>query len=154
MGTTIPAALANLADGLALRSTLIGPPKVAIHTIDFGDWTDSEAIVFGQITAPQSWSMMMDPGRDETATLSGYVFTQLAGGDETKIRAARTRAGVILDELASQLAADPDLGGAVPETFAPPLLTQATWLLWAADQDGTAILRVRIDWQATWAAAL
>lgn len=154
MGTSVPAALANLADGLALRPTLIGPPKVAIHTIDFGDWTDSEAIVFGQVTAPQSWSMMMEPGRDETATLSGYIFTQLAGDTEAKVRAARARAGVLLDELTSQLNTDPDLGGAVPETFQPPLLTQATWLPWPADQEGTAVMRVRIDWQATWGAAL
>jgi hypothetical protein len=114
----------------------------------------SEVIVFGRTTAPQSWSVMADPGRDETATQDGYIFTELAGNDEATVRPARARAGVLLDELTDQLNDDPDLGGAVPEVFGPPLLTTATWTAWNADVDGTGVWRVRVEFQITWSAAV
>jgi hypothetical protein len=153
MGTSVPAAVKNLATLLRARTALIGPPKVAIHTVD-GQWTDSEAIVLLGVQAPQSWSIMSDPGIDEQAILSGYLFTERAGNADTDADTLRDRCGALFDELVDTLHDNPSLGGAIPELFAPPLLTAATWQGWLAEEDGTSTIRIRVDWQATWSSAL
>lgn len=157
MGTTVPAVLKNLAAQLRLRAVLIGPPAVAVHTADIGTWTDTEAIVFGQVQAPRAWLGLRTLGSlpsREDATLSGYIFTELAGDSDANADTAHDRAGLLLDELVAQVQADPNVNGAVPAAVAriPPLLTTATWSTWKADQDGTGVSRVRIDWQLTWQA--
>lgn len=150
MATSVPAAVKNLASLLRARPNL---SAVAVHTVD-GPWADPEAIVLMGVQAPQSWSVMADVGIDEQATLSGYLFTERAGDADADADTLRDRAGVIFDELADTLHDNPTLYGAVPEDFAPPLLTAATWQGWMAEEDGTSITRVRVDWQATWSAAL
>jgi hypothetical protein len=145
LGTSVPAAGKNFAAALRLRSALAG---VGVHRVD-GPWTDSEAIVLLGVQAPQSWSTMTDPGVDEQATMSGYLFHERPGDTDDDADDAYDRAGVIFDELADTLHDDPTLGGAVP-AFGPPLLTAATWQGWQAETDGSAIVRVRIDWQITW----
>jgi hypothetical protein len=152
--TTVPAVLTNLAAQLRLRAGLAG---VAVHTVDLGGWTDTEAIVFGQVTAPQAWLGLRTLGSlatRENATLAGYVFTQLAGDADSHADTAHARAGVLLNELVAQVQTDPNVSGAIPAAVAriPPLLTTATWSTWIADQDGTAIQRVRVDWQLTYEA--
>lgn len=149
MGTTVPAAVKNLGTLLRARPNLTG---VGVHTVD-GQWTDAEAIVLGGIQAPQSWATQTDPGIDEQATLSGYLFAEKPGDSDTLADTVRDRAGIIFDELTDTLHDNPTLSGAVP-TFDPPLLTAATWQGWLADENGTSIIRVRVDWQATWGAAV
>jgi hypothetical protein len=150
MGTSVPAAVKNLGMLLRARTPLAG---VGVHTVD-GTWADSEAIVLMGVQAPQSWSVMADVGIDETATMSGYLFAEQAGDTDGDADTLRDRCGVIFDELADTLHDNPTLYGAVPEEFAPPLLTAATWQGWMADEDGTSTMRVRVDWQATWGSAL
>lgn len=152
--TTVPALLTNLAAQLRLRAGLAG---VAVHTIDLGVWTDSEAIVFGQVTAPQAWLGLRTLGAlatRENATLSGYIFTQLAGDADSHADTAHARAGVLLNELVAQVQTDPNVNGAIPASVAriPPLLQVATWSTWLADNEGVAIQRVRVDWQLQWEA--
>lgn len=148
MGTSVPTAVANLAAALRLRALLDG---VAVHTVD-STWTDPEAIVLVGVQAPQSWSTMSDPGIDEQAVLSGYLFVERAGDADADADTLRSRAGVLFDELADTIHDNPTLGGAVP-AFGSPLLTAATWQGWAAESDGTSIIRIRVDWQITWNAA-
>jgi hypothetical protein len=145
VGTSVPTAGKNLAAALRLRSALAG---VGVHRAD-GAWTDSEAIVLLGVQAPQSWSVQADPGIDEQAILSGYLFCERAGNTDTDTDAAWDRAGVLFDELADTIHDDPTLAGAIP-AFGPPLLTAATWQGWMAEQDGTSTVRVRVDWQITW----
>lgn len=152
--TTVPAVLTNLAAQLRLRAGLAG---VKVHTVDLGAWTDSEAIVFGQVTAPQSWlglRTLSSLATRENATLSGYNFTELAGDSDAHADTARARAGVLLNELVAQVQADPNVNGAIPASLArvPPLLVVATWVPWLADKDGVAIQRIRVDWQLAWEA--
>lgn len=152
--TTIPAVLKNLAAQLRLRAGLAG---VKVHTVDLGVWTDHEAIVFGQVTAPQSWLGLRTLGSlatREAATLSGYIFAELAGDADSHADAAHDRVGVLLNELVAQVQADPNVNSAIPTAVAriPPLLTVATWSTWMADQDGVAIARVRVDFQLAWEA--
>jgi len=152
--TTVPAVLKQLAAQLRLRAALAG---VAVHTVDLGAWADHEAIVFGQITAPQSWLGLRTLGAlatRENATLSGYIFAELAGGDDAKADDAHDRVGALLNELVAQVQTDPNVNGAIPASVAriPPLLTVATWSTWMAEQEGTAIARVRVDWQLAWEA--
>lgn len=152
--TTVPAVLTNLAAQLRLRAGLVG---VKVHTVDLGAWADTEAIVFGQVTAPQAWLGLRSLGNlttRENATLSGYVFTELAGDASSHADTAHARAGVLLNELVAQVQTDPNVNGAVPAAVAriPPLLTVATWSTWIADHEGMAIQRVRVDWQLAWEA--
>ena len=153
MGTTVPSVLKQLAAQLRLRPNLAG---VGVHTFD-RDWSDSEAIVFGQVLAPQAWLGMRTLGvlqTREDAVMSGYIFVELAGDTDAHADLAHDRAGVLLDELVAQIQTDPNVNGAIPTSQAriPLLLTGATWSAWDAEQDGVAIARVRIDWQITWQA--
>lgn len=156
--TTVPAVLTNLAAQLRLRATIIGPPKVAVHTVDLGTWADSEAIVFGQVTAPQSWLGLRTLGAlatRENATLSGYIFSELAGDADTHADTAHARVGALLNELVAQVQTDPNVNGAIPASVAriPPLLTGATLSTWMADNgEGVSVARVRVDWQLAWEA--
>lgn len=154
MGTTVPAVLKQLAAQLRLRGNLAG---VAIHTVDLGTWSDIEAVVFGQVLAPQSWLGLRTLGSlstREDAVMSGYIFTELAGDSDANADTAHDRAGVLLNELVAQVQTDPNINGAVPAAVArvPPLLTSVTWSTWKADLDGVGISRVRIDWSLTWQA--
>lgn len=159
--TTVPAVYKQLAAQLRLRAGIIGPPKVAVHTIDLAlaggiGWRDSEAIVFGNCTAPQAWIGMGTTVTKEDAVLSGYVFAELPGGDDSKADEVRDRAGVILDELVQQVRTDPNVNGAIPAATGrariPPLLTAGAWSAWLPEENGVVIARVRIDWSLTWQA--
>jgi hypothetical protein len=145
-GTSVPAAYANLAASLRLRAGLAG---VGVHTLD-GPWTDPEAVVLGRADAPQEWATMSNPGIDETVTLAGYLFAERPGNADADADALRTRAGVLLGELAQQLRDDPTLSGAIVGPVDAPLLTSLGWQGWWAEQDGTSLSRVRVDWAVTW----
>lgn len=148
MTTRVPAVLANLRTQLLARPALSG---VAVHPYDVGAWADNEAIVFGQVEAPASWSSMTSPGLDETATLSGYVFAGMAGNADTAATTAQARAGILLDELVAQVTSDPKVNNAI-DGFWPPLLTAATWQTWADDIDQAGVIRIRVNWTLTWTA--
>jgi hypothetical protein len=148
--TNVPAAIHNLATALRARPGLDG---VGVHTVILDAWTDSEAIVLTQTSAPQAFSFMDDQGGvDETVTQSGFAFAELAGDSDSDADDASTRAGQLLAELLAQVQEDSTLGGALADRFAEPLLTQANWIIWRADQDGTGVLRARVDWTLTWTA--
>ena len=153
MATTVPAVMANLAAALRARAVFVGPPVVGVHTVMLDAWTDSEAVVFTGATGPRQFAVMADPGTDQAGTLSGIVFVELAGADDAKAAAAQTRAGVILDDLVAYLNATPTVGGALPDTVGPPLLTTEIWNTWQANVDGSAVDRVRIDFTISWTAA-
>lgn len=145
-GSSVPAAYANLTTLLRARPGLAG---VGVHTLD-GPWTDAEAIVLGRADAPQAWAVMAAPGIDETVTLAGYLFAERPGSADGDADVLRTRAGVLFGELAQQFRDDPTLGGAIAAPVDAPLMTTVGWNGWWAEQDGTSLLRVRIDWAATW----
>jgi hypothetical protein len=154
MATSVPAAYANLRTGLLARAGMTG---VGVHLTSSDVWAEDEQVCLGQATAPQAGAVMATgsaSGIDETVTLSGYLFVARQGRTDADVAAALTRAGVLLTELAGQLAADPHLGGAIPDSFDPPNLTQVTWVPWLAEQDGISVVRVRIDWQARWATGI
>ena len=150
VATTVPAVIKNLAALLRLRANLAG---VGVHTVDL-DWTDSEAIVITTVSAPQAWVGLGHRNPVENATISGYIFTELAGDADSHADTAHTRAGVLQNELVGQLMDDPNLNGAVPTSRArlEPVVTRSDWSTWMAEVDGTSVARVRVDWTITYQA--
>lgn len=157
---TAPDVLVNLAALLALRPTLIGPPKVPAYPVDLGNWTDPEAIVLAQATMVGArflgWGA--GPGSGVTVqplTLAGYLFTTIAGNDATKAGEALGHAKVLLGEVAQELRDHPDVGGALDSThrWRQPLITQATWTTaMGLDQQGVSVARVWVDFTINWQA--
>jgi len=111
--TRIHALKVALADGLAAVGGLAG---VQVASAFLGDQSLRESI---QLSGPddidqEHATLGRRPlSKDETVTLSGFVFVLRPGAGEDTIRAARSRAVALGSEIEQFIAADPSVGGVV-----------------------------------------
>ncbi len=150
---SVPAVWTGLRERLLLRPPLAGVP---VYLIDRGSWTDPEAVVLPQIsmTGARWLGWGAGYGTVEPLVLAGYLFVGVAGNDPVADKAALVRAGVMLGEVVQQLRDDPTVGGALvaPVRLEPPKLDSALWDTWRTEQQGTAVIRVRVNFRIVWQA--
>jgi hypothetical protein len=150
---SVPAFWTGLRQLLLVRAPLAGVP---VYLIDRGSWTDAEAVVLPQVsmTGARWLGWGTGYGTVEPLVLAGYLFVAVAGNDPTSDKAALDRAGVLLGEVVQQLRDDPTVGGALvsPVRLEPPKVDSALWDTWRTEQQGAAIIRVRVSFRIIWQA--
>lgn len=153
---SIPGVLDSLRTQLLARPALVG---VQVYLVDRGSWQDPEAIVLSQVVMTGARWLGWGTGAAsrqtvESLRMNGYVFARVPGGDSAADTAALDRAGVLFGEVVQQLRDDPTVGGDLSPTvrYEQPRVESALWGAWPGDQDGTAIIRVRVDFAIVWSA--
>jgi hypothetical protein len=153
---SVPGFLVNWRTQLVARSALAGVP---VYIVDRGSWSDDEAVVLSRVTMTGARWLGWGAGAAshatiEPLTLAGYIFARLAGSDAIADAAALTRVGVLLGEVIQQLRDDPTVGGDLAPSvrYQPPRMESALWGAWPGEQQGAAIIRVRVDFSIVWQA--
>lgn len=153
---TVPGIKASYRTLLLARSALVGVP---VYLVDRGSWNDNEAIVLSRVTMTGARWLGWGAGPTshatvEPLTLAAYLFVRVAGSDAAADATAEARAGVLLGECVQQLRDTPSFGGDLSPTtrYRPPIMDSAVWGAWPGDQQGTAIIRVRVDFRIAWQA--
>jgi hypothetical protein len=153
---TIPGVLQSFRAQLLPRAALAGVP---VYLVDRRSWQAPEAIVLGRVVMTGARWLGWGAGPASRATveslsLQGYVFSAVAGSDPTNDAAALDRAGVLFGEVVQQLRDDPTVGGDLAGSvrYEAPKVDSSAWDVWPSEQDGSAIIRIRVDFRVVWQA--
>lgn len=153
---TVPGFLVKFRTALGTRVAL---QDVPVYIVDRGSWSAPDAIVLSRVVMSGATWLGWGAGSASHATvdpltLQGYAFARVPGSSSEADRRAWERAGVLLGEVIQQLRDDPTVGGDLSPTtrYQMPRVDQAVWGAWPSDQDGTAVIRVRVDFRIAWQA--
>jgi hypothetical protein len=146
MPSSVPAVKSGLRVYLASWEGLRPGDGVTVRSAPGGELSD-DMVELGQVTAPQTRAGLA--GKAENPTMTCWVQSTKAGGDEGAIRAARDRAYELLALVEAAVAADPTAGGTVPPpggtTVGDSSLVEAP-----AEGPGGGMRRAQVRFTVTW----
>jgi hypothetical protein len=150
MASSVPAVKAGLRTYLASWEGLRPGDGVTVRSAPGGELPD-DVVELGEVTAPQTRTGLR--GKAENPTMTCWVQSTRAGGDEGAIEAARGRAYALLALVEAALTADPTASGTVPApqgtTVGDSSLVEAP-----AEGPGGGMRRAQVRFSITWTSHL
>jgi hypothetical protein len=146
MGSSVPAVKAGLRTYLASWEGLRPGDGVTVRSAPGGEMPE-DVFEFGEVTAPQTRLGLA--GKAENPTMTCWVQSTRAGGDEDAMDAARDRAYELLALVEAAVTADPTAGGTVP----PPAGTTvgvSSLIEAPAEVPGGGARRAQVRFSITW----